>query len=190
MGNINKIIKYNLECEVDPLLEQKVPYQKIANTIKETHPEIKDLNTLSAMNIMRYKTDKESKAMDMILDEGRDPMDEFTKEYRAAIRKNNEEVQVIFKDCKAILEEAKQSDNIANKVKAVEVSLKSLDQIRRNWESLSQYGSRQIPLIGKVNLKKEQNVKVLILSVSNKLCPKCRDEMKKVIEEHLKEGED
>jgi DNA-binding transcriptional regulator GbsR (MarR family) len=178
MANINKIIKHNLQCEVDPLLEQGLPYERIADAIKANHPEIEDISKLSAMNVMRYKNDKAEKAMVTLIDEGKDPAEEFTKEYRAAIRKNNEEVQVIFNDCKKILEDAKLSDSVSDKAKAVEISLKSLDQIRKNWESLSQFGNRQIPLIGKVNLKKEQNIKVLILSVSNKLCPKCRDEIK------------
>ena len=182
MANISKIEKYHLEHEVDDLLDQGASRSVIADTISKRHPEIPELIDLSSMSIQRFLDTRERKDVKEIIDLGVDPSTYLTKEFKDAIKKNNEEVQLIISECKSILDEAKQTNSITDKVKAVDAVIRSLDQERKNWVSLQQFGERQFANVNTININKEQNVKILLLKWSEVLCPECRSKISKVFE--------
>lgn len=179
---ISKIVKYNLEDEARQLKEMHYTNEEIARRIRESHPEIEDLRDLAGMSIGRFFKLDEGQKIEQQIIEGQDPVDNFIKEYRDKINKIEEQTNDIFKECRAILDEAKATGDITDKVKAVDVVLKSLEQSRRNLVSLVQYGERQTANFGAINLKKEYYVKNLLLDFSKGLCAKCRAKIPEILE--------
>jgi len=183
MGRVSKIEKYNLSSRVDELLNQGVSYTDIVKILKKEHPEIIELRNLSPMSILRYKDIKMKRKLEDALEEGRDPVDELTKEFRAAIRKILKKTDEVYKESKAILEKAKETENINDQLRAIREVRDSLEQERKNWVALAQYGVRQATNFFNINIKKEQNVKILLLNFTKELCPECRAKVSKLVEE-------
>ena len=183
MGNINKIIKYGLEDEAQSLLDSGLSRAKIAETIRNNHPEIVDLKDLSAMSVQRWIESRERKEIEDKLEEGKDPLDLFIKEYRKAIKDLNAKAEKLYNKSSKLLDKVEQEGNSIITLKAIKEVRDSLDQLRKNWVSLMQYGTRQTSNIYHINLKKEQNTKIMLLEFSKVLCDKCRNAVSKLIED-------
>jgi len=181
MTKVNKIIKYELENEVDSLLENGVALHRIASIIKDNHPDIKDLQKISNMSIMRYRDTREKQKLEEVIADGGDPVDEFTNEFKSAVRDLVKKTDAIYDEALSILSEAKNSDNITDKLKALKEVRDSLETQRKNFISLQQYGQRQQSNIYNINMKKENNIKLMLLDYANQLCPKCRNKVSELL---------
>lgn len=182
MTKVNKIVKYNLEEEADTLLDQGVSLSMIADTIKSNHPDIIDLQGLSSMAIMRYRDSKDKDEILKDTEEGKDSVNTFLKEYNDAIRKLmkknekwDERVEDLWKGCK-------DDASIIEKAKIIKEARDNREQSKREWIALAQYGTRQTSNIYNINLKKEQNIKLMLLNWSKDLCPECRRKVSKILE--------
>jgi len=186
MAKENKVIKYGLESEVDMMLDQGMSLAEIATNIKQSHVDIIDLQDLSSMSIMRYRDSRDKENIINIEEEGGDSIDKFLKEYNNAIRslmkkneKWDERVEKLWQECK-------DDTSILEKVKIIKEARDNREQSKKEWMALAQYGVRQTSNIYNINLKKEQNVKIMLLEWAKDLCPICREKKFKEISQENK----
>jgi len=173
MARKNKIVLYDLEEEVDDLLHAGYGVYKIRDIIRDRHKNNSQLKSISHMSIQRYKEEKDRNKITECVEAGDDPVDMLQSEFRSAIREQMDRSEEIYKEAKCILEEAKQSDRVTDKIKAVEMLLKNIDRQEKSWLTLIHYGNRQVNNINNLNLKKEQNVKIMLIDTFRDLCPDC-----------------
>jgi len=178
---ISKIIKYHMEDEAKQLKEMGYTNEEISDKLRENHPEIKELTKFSGMSVRRYFESDECKKIEEKVLKGEDPVSDFIKEYRDKLDTIEQRTSDLYEECKTILEDAKKDGSILDKLKAVDVTLKSLEQSRKNMVSLVQYGERQTNNFYSVNLKKEYHIRNLLLNFSEKLCPKCRNKIPELL---------
>jgi len=178
---ISKIIKYNLQDEAKQLKEMGYTNEEIARKLRENHPKIKGLSNFAGMSVGRFFESDEQKQIEEKVENGEDPVTDFIKEYRDKLDTIEQRTSDLYEDCKTILNEAKQDGTTLEKLKAVDITLKSLEQSRKNMVSLVQYGERQTNNFYNVNLKKEYHIKNLLLNFSEKLCPKCRSKIPELL---------
>lgn len=187
----NKIIEYGYEEEVNIMLEDGMTYKDIRNEINSRYPD----KMISIMCVQRYNTKQDENKYKEMIEKDINPIDELTREFRKAVTKNTREVRIIIDECKSILEDAKKNGSSADRTRAALATFKGLEQIVRNWQSLQQYGFRQVTNIENVNIKIENEVKALILNftdklieIKNKLCDECKKklEYEKLLEDLIK----
>jgi len=177
----SKIIKYNLQDEAKQLKDMGYTNEEISRKLGDNHPEIKELKKLSGMSVGRFFKSDECKEIEEKLLKGENPVTDFITEYRDRIEKIENYTLDLYEECKTILADAKLDGTIIDKLKAVDMTLKSLEQSRKNMVSLVQYGERQTNNFYNVNLKKEYHIKNLLLNFSEKLCPKCRSKIPELL---------
>jgi len=183
MTKEHKIIKYNLEDEVQQLKEGGLSYFEIASTIKRNHPMIEDLKGLSPMAIQRYLSSKDEREIQRQLDSGKDPVEDFVDEYRKAIKDIDVKTKELYEYSLKLLNSISESDDDIMKLKAVKEVRDNLDLIRKNQVSLIQFSEKKTNTICNVNLKKEIHVRNLLMNFNKELCSKCRLKIAELLEE-------
>jgi len=182
MTKEHKIIKYNLQDEVNQLHTGGMAYQEIARTIKNNHPEIADLSNLSAMAIQRYLSNKNEKQVVEDIKQGKDPIADFTEEYRKAMRDINVKSEILYDESLKILNSVKESPDDMLKLKAIKEVRDNLDLLRKNQVSLIQFGDQKRNTINNVYLKKEIHIKNLLMLLVKDLCPNCKRVVASIVE--------
>lgn len=178
----HKIIKYNLEDEVEQLQAAGMAYHEIASTIRGNHPEIADLSNLSAMAIQRYLKQNEDTKIEESVKQGKDPVSDFIDEYRQAMKDIISKTDKLYGISMDILNSVKESDDDILKMQAVKTAINNLDLMRKNHESLVNNSNSKIKSINNVNLKKEVHVKNYLINFTKYLCPVCRSKISQVLE--------
>jgi hypothetical protein len=180
MPRESKIIKYNLEDEVKQLMKLGYTNQaEITRVLIKNHPEIEDLKNLSQMSVGRYIKSMKEDNIEQAVKEGRNPVGEFIDKVESIYSMN----QKLYDKCISILDEVEQNtDDNSTKFRAIKEARDTLTQMRKSQESLIQFGERESKNIQNVNLKKEYNVKIMLLDISKRLCPKCRNELVNILE--------
>jgi len=184
MSKENKIIKYGYQDEVDTLLDNGYSTYKVAEFINSKADATKKI---SHMVVQRYKDSMKERDMEQMIDAGEDPAEIIISDFRKGIRTNIKKVDNAIGKATIILEKLENSEDTSLQLKAIDTLIKALDQEKKSWLSLVQNGTRQLKIYGDVNIKKEQNIKLLLLSWSKHLCPECRKKISNVIE--IKEDE-
>jgi len=179
----NKILKYNLESEVDAMLDSGMSLEQVATTIKNSHSDIIDLQNLSSMSIMRYRNSRDKSKMVEEIGEGKDPVDIFVREFNTRMKALDKKTDTLYNKCVNLLNKLEKEDNSELILKAIRETTNNIDQSRKNWTSLAQYGIRQTSNIYNINMKKEQNIKIMLLEWARDLCPVCREKIFNVFEE-------
>jgi hypothetical protein len=187
----NKIIKYGLEAEVDSMLDQDMSLADTAEAVKMNHPEIEDLSDLSSMSIMRYRNSRDQLNMIKTDEEGGDSVGIFLKEFNSSIRELMRKNEKWDDRIEKLWQECKDDGTILDKVKIIKEARDNREQSKKEWTALAQYGVRQVSSITNINVKKEQNIKIMLLNWSKDLCPLCRSKVSKYLTldaEEEKEG--
>jgi len=188
MTKINKIIEYGYNEEVDTLLDQGFSRKEIAQTINLNHD-----NKISHMSVQRYTEYREKEKINDMIDEGNDPGDIIIGDFRTGIRKNIKIADKVLNKSLDILKKVENSEDPLIQLRTVETVLKAVEQQKKGWTSLVQNGVRQMKFYGDVNIKKEQNIRILLLSWSREilkgLCPKCKSKSKEKIFEIIEKEE-
>jgi uncharacterized phage infection (PIP) family protein YhgE len=178
----HKIIKYNLQDEVNQLKTAGMAYQEIASTIKGNHPEIADLSNLSAMAIQRYFSSEQEKDIEKSVKAGENPVMDFLEEYRKEMKDINRKSNLLYEKSMQLLNSIDQSDDDFLKLKAIKEVRDNLDMLRKNQVSLVEYGEKKTSTIYNVNLKKEIHVKNMLIAFNKNLCSKCRLKIAELLE--------
>ena len=185
MGNVSKLKKYNLEEEAQQLKDMGYSYEKIAETLKDNHPQIGDIKALSSMSIMRYFDSEEENSITEVIETGGNPVSNLVTEFQEEIRDIHRKSERLANRAEAIFDEIEAGDDNLLKLKALKETRDSYDQLRKNYESLIKFGDNRIKSIQNVNLKKEIHVKNMLVGLTKNLCDECRRKISEELEKFL-----
>ena len=174
MANTSKIIKYNLEDETLRLKEAGLSLDEIRNTLKNNHSDITDLQNLSMMSLSRFfDAHKTEEALEK-LKNGDDPLEDLRSEFRDKMYDLHDETQDIYKIMKKSLKKIARSDDDYKVIKAAKDTINAIEQCRKNWTSLIQFGVNEFKPLEKAQEINIVEVHNLLINVSKDLCPECR----------------
>jgi len=193
MARKSKLAELGLEKEASEIRKEGHGWEVTAQILNERHHDlIYDTfgEPLSHMAIKRGIQGYDKKNLTQIIEKGEEDIIEVMQsEYNDAILKIIKSLHRLEKDFKKVRKIAEESGNVNDMVKANLAELKRFEEIRKHWESLQQFTIRQVSNIGDINLKKDKEVKVLMLNFSNELmdiekdlCDECREGYLKRIE--------
>jgi len=174
MVNINKIEKYNLQNEVLELKQAGFSLQKIAETLRNSHPDIQELKNLSAMSVQRFLSNWKQHKIQKQLDNGEDPINDLVEEFKNKLYDLDDETHEIYKIMKKALKRTVKEGNNQNIIKAARGALEAIEQTRKNWISLIQWGSNKLKPIEQAREYNTFKIDNFIINLSEELCPKCR----------------
>jgi len=178
MTKTSKIEKFNLIDEFKQLYDLSYGNEEIARVLISNHPEIEGLQNLSGMSVGRFRKKYEESLMDSEIKLGKDPFDDFS----TVARDIYDKIEKLYDRSLDILDDVEQNGNDALRLKAVKEARDSLKEMLKARESMIQFADDKIDTARNLNMKKEYNVKIMILNLSKSLCPKCRKELAKVLE--------
>ena len=156
----------------------------ISNQYGNRYPELKNI---SRMSIARYFEAKaRAKIQEKIEDKGEEAVvkeiyEEFRKKMRALISKMEERDKLLDE----LIDEAKANKDYESLIEYIREQRNDIEMIRRSLVSLIQYAEKEFKPIIQIDVKKEINVRNMLLSFSNILCPECRAKVAKQIQEEL-----
>lgn len=185
MTKEHKIIKYNLQDEVEQLHTAGMAYHEIASTIKGNHPEIADLSNLSPMAIQRYLKNEQEEEVEKAVREGKDPVKDFVEEYREKMKEIDRKSNALYERTVKLLDSIDQSDDDIMKLKAIKEARDGLHLLKDNQVALIQYGEKKVNTINNVYLKKEIHVKNLLMEFNKCLCGKCKLKIAEMLEQEV-----
>lgn len=166
----SKIKEYGLEEEVNMLRDNGYGYHEIADTITKKHKDI----SLSHMAVQRYlQKAKVEKAVQNIND-GKDSWEDLRADFRQKMYDLDDETREIYIIMKKALNSIIKEGNSYKTIKAAKDTLTALEQKKRNWIDLIQWGVDEMKpkkQAQQINLVKINN---LLVGMSENLCPKCR----------------
>ena len=181
MPRVNKIIKYGLEKEVNPLLDEGYSSYKIAEVIKQTHPEEEELQNISHMSIERYIPTREKDKLMVLADQGVNVTEYLSKQLLMETHEIMSKIHNLCDEADKLYQEAKsdESSTYKDKVSILKELRENLQQQTRVLESRIQYGARQMKHNNQNQEKKYQTLNITLVQMADDLCPKCK---KKILE--------
>ena len=190
MSNTNKIIKYKLESLVQGLKDEGKSDAEIARIISDRYgKKFPELANISRMSISRYWRLKRDEAIKKEIEEKgeEEVIDRIYAEFRSKMEELVKKMEKRDKELDGFLEDAKKSGDTESLILYLREQRQNIEQIRKNLVSLIQYAERQFRPIMQVNVKKEINIKNLLLNYSKLLCPVCRKRVSKEILDTIEE---
>lgn len=179
MPKINKIVQYGLEKEVNELVNMGFSQDEIASHLRQTHPEITDLASLSAMSINRYlKNAKIDGYLDTI-DKGDDPEELLRAEFRDKMYELEENTLEVYKIMRTELKKIALTGESSDIIRAAKDVLTSMEQRRKNWSTFLEQAYRQMGWAGEAKQTNMIQINNFLVDMSKELCPTCR---KKVVD--------
>jgi len=177
IANVNKIIKYNLEDEVVKYTDLGLSRKDVARKIKENHPDNQDLRKLSAMSIQRFLQNHKRDVAIERMDKGENLEENIREEFRDKMYDLDDEVHDLLREAKVLLSKAKESDNINTQLKAISETTKIIEQVRKNWTSLIQFGLNEFKPVIEAKHANIIQVDKMLMTMSNIFCPTCRSKI-------------
>jgi len=190
MGNHHKIDKYGLQEEYAQLRDMGYSYSKIAQCIKDNHPEISDLKNLSSMSIMRYNNNKEETEIKESIKQGKNPLAEANAHFIHAVSENIKELNETKDWVMDIKKRAIESENLDMEIKALKGYINTLDSHLKQLIALKQWGETQTNKADRVSQNQLVLVKNLMVGVTTNLCPTCRANVNKELEKYFTIGDE
>ena len=150
----------------------------IANIIKENHPEIKELSLMA----VRRALDTDAKdTISKRLAEGKNPLDEMHEEFKLAVDANTKKINELYDIARTILKKSMEDGSYSDQAKTLSVAMNGLSQEIKNLTVIQQYCARVDDSAQKVNLQKEQQVKILLVKwinvIKEETCPVCKEKV-------------
>jgi len=174
MTKTNLIIKYNLQDEVDALLDNGYSTYSIKDVIRNNYSDKPELSKISHMAIQRYKETR-SKNKLIELDESGEDLVEFLKEeYKNTTDQIKKELKKWSNRIDDLYKKAEQDGSYSDLAKVIQQANKTLmDQLKLSESKMFHLG-KQVRNIGDINQKKVQNLNIIMVDIANDLCPDCR----------------
>jgi len=183
MAKVNKIVQYELANEVLDLKNKGLSQNDIASQIKLSHPDIKDLEDLSAMSINRFLKGQDIEKYEQQLVEGESPEDTLRTEFREKMYTLEEDTLEVYKIMRQALKNMVANGDDEKIIRSAKDILTSIEQSRRNWSTLVEQAYRQFGFVKEATKNVNIQYNTLLIDISKELCPECR---KKVVNDILK----
>jgi len=174
--------------EIKKLHDEGYGTPAIVQIVSQHYPEkVEKVGGISHMSVDRALKLIDRMAIQEQIKQGINPVDEFNREFREKMDKNTEELESIKKKAGKILEEAMESDSIADKTKALKEVRDTLTQMAKNYVALQQFYQMKVNNLQKEAYEQQEHVKRLLVIAVAKLeevvCPICKE---KAINEFVK----
>jgi len=174
MTKENKIIEYKLEDDVVKMKESGMTYREIANALNLSN---NTDGTFSHMAIKRFFDSYKVQVHQEELDKGLDPMNHLRDEFKERMYTLDDDTHEIYKTMrKALKAIAKEGDNYKT-IKACRETLNAIEQSRKNWSSLIQWGINEFRPIEQAKETNVVKINNLLVNMSRELCPNCRSKV-------------
>jgi predicted S18 family serine protease len=105
--------------------------------------------------------------IDLQMEEGKNPVDEFQEEFRRNIENNTKKLEKLEDKANKILDDAMNSDSVSDRTKAVREARDTLKEIKQNYIAQQQYYNRQVSGLDREAFQKQQEVKILLVKWIN-----------------------
>jgi len=174
MANVSKIKKFNLEDKVLKLRDAGFNLDEIVKDIKTENPNEPELQNLSMMALSRFlDSHKREVALEKIQN-NEDPIEELRSEFRDKMYELHSDTQDIYKIMKKALKKVVEEEDSVTVIKAAKDTITSIEQARKNWTSLIQFGINEFKPIEKAKEINIIEIHNMLINVSRDLCPDCR----------------
>ncbi len=174
MANVSKIEKFNLQDKVIKMKEAGFGLSDIVASIKQDNPNEQELQKLSMMSVSRWiDKHKTETALETIKD-GEDPMEEIRSEFRDRMYDLHTDTQDIYQIMKKSLKKVVEEEDSYTVIKAAKDTIQAIEQARKNWTSLVQFGINEFKPVEKAKEINIIEIHNLLINVSKDLCPECR----------------
>lgn len=183
MSKVNKIIKYGLEDEVLHLRDSGLGYGEISEAINRNHKDV----SVSFMSIKRFLDSNKVGNMTEKIDQGEDLWEDLRVDFRAKMDDLEDETQEIYLIMKKSLKNIITEGDDFKTIKAARDTLAALDQQKKNWIDLIQWGINEFKPREKAQTLNLTKINNMFIQLSDKLCPKCRSEIIDMVLETEKE---
>ena len=177
MSNINKIVMNNLEDEVLQLRDEGLSYKEISNRINETH---KDIDA-SFMSVKRFLDSYKVQIEEKKIDEGIDTWDDLRADFRGKMDDLDDETQEIYLIMKKALKQVIKEGNSYKTIKAAKDTLTALDQQKKNWIDLIQWGINEFKPRNQAQTLNLTKINNMFIELSDQLCPTCRSRIVDIV---------
>lgn len=174
MAKVNKIVQFDLGNEVMDLKNKGLSQNDIAVQIKLSHPDIGDLENLSAMSINRFLRGEDINKYEKQLIEGESPEDALRAEFREKMYALEEDTLEIYKIMRQSLKNLVETGDDEKIIRSAKDILTSVEQSRRNWSTLVEQAYRQFGFVDKATKNVNIQYNTLLMDISKELCPICR----------------
>ena len=183
MGRVNKIIESGLEDEVLRLRDSGLGYGEIAEAINRNHEKV----SVSFMSIKRFLDSNKTAYMTEKIDKGEDLWEDLRVDFRAKMDDLEDETEEIYLIMKKSLKNIIKEGDDFKTIKAARDTLAALDQQKKNWIDLIQWGINEFKPREKAQTLNLTKINNMFIQLSDKLCPKCRSEIIDMVLETEKE---
>ena len=181
----SKLSEHAHEDEARRLRGEGHGWIEISNILNRKYP---DDGGYSHMAIKRGLQSYEKSLVEQMIDDGGNPIVDMDMKFQKALAKNIKKIDDLMKGINEMVSVAKDNGSVNDMAKAYTVALKGWEQERRSWESLHNSTFGQMKNIGEVNIKKDQDIKILLVNWTDQLIKLRKDlclECKKKADEIL-----
>ena len=174
MSRISKVIKYNLESEVNPLLDGGYSSAKIAEIIKKNHSEEKELQNISHMSIERYKPLRSKQELVVMAEQGVNVSEFLSRQLLMESADIMEKIQKWEDKVNKLYDKAEKDGTIRDMSGVAKIALENLLSQIKVRESTIQYGIQRMSQNQDNNEAKYQTLNITMVGLADELCQKCR----------------
>jgi DNA-binding ferritin-like protein len=178
IGRNLKLEQIGLLDRAKELHEQGHGSREIVSILKQEYPD-KAKDIPSHMGVERALAIVEQRKVHEQIVQGLDPVEEMNNEFKQKMDGNTEKLAHIEKKANEILNEAMESDSIADKTKALKEVRDTLAQISKNYVNLQQWYQMRVKNIeNEAQEQKKEIEKVLVewlTIVEENVCPICKE---------------
>ncbi len=180
-----KISKWNLEEEVQSLLDEGKSNYAIAQSIAEKYKDIPELSKVNKMTIGRYVSKLDEKRIEGKLTEIKDPTSLIQQEFDEKMRQNIIDAEsmnnLVMSYKNKINTDDLSTNDLSQMLKAWQTAN---DQMRKNLVSLREYTDHHIiKPTQNIIYKKEINIRNTLMDYARILCPECRSKVAEMLKE-------
>ena len=151
--------------------------QDIATEIQTNNTDVVELRGISAMSIQRYLTQHKKDLMRQRLEKGEAVDDTIRKEFRERMYDLDDEIHELLCKAKMLLKNVEKSENANLQLKAIREASNIIEQTRKNWTSLIQFGISEFRVEKEVQHQQIIKIDKMIIDMSKELCPVCRSKV-------------
>lgn len=177
MANVNKIVKHELQDEVLKLRDEGLGLQEIRNIINRNHDDV----DISHMCVKRFLENYKVKLEEKKIDEGVDTWEDLRGEFREKMDDLEDETREIYLIMKKSLKQIIKEGDSYKTIKAAKDTLTALDQQKRNWIDLIQWGVNEFKPRNTAQTLNITKINNMFIELSDKLCPTCRSKIIDII---------
>jgi len=171
--NINKIVQHEIEDEVLKLRDEGLGYKEIAQSINDAHEDF----SISFMSVKRFLDSYKVQLEEKKIDNGIDTWEDLRGEFRAKMDDLEDETQEIYLIMKKSLKKIVSEDDNYKTIKAAKDTLTALDQQKKNWIDLIQWGVNEFKPRNQAQTLNLTKINNMFIELSDKLCPACRSKI-------------